>query len=298
MLSKWTLLSLLAIPLLPAQESPMAGAPSGLRCEYLADPVGIDVPQPRLSWVLEHSARGERQTAYQVLVSLKPEAAAGDQWDSGKVPSGQSVHVVYAGKLLTSGQSYYWKVRYWDSGDRPSPYSAAARFETGLFESAEWKGKWIAGANQIRKEFTLRARPVRARAYVAGLGYYELRINGHKVGDRVLDPAWTTYDKRVLYTVYDITDRLRPGDNAVGVMLGEGWFKSRALRMQAAKRWMSPLTKRGKPCPARSNPIASMTARSTMHGGRRPAGNALVLTTRFGKPPVSSTDPRACCPRR
>jgi len=232
MLSKWTLLSLLAIPLLPAQESPMAGAPSGLRCEYLADPVGIDVPQPRLSWVLEHSARGERQTAYQVLVSLKPEAAAGDQWDSGKVPSGQSVHVVYAGKLLTSGQSYYWKVRYWDSGDRPSPYSAAARFETGLFENAEWKGKWIAGANQIRKEFTLRARPVRARAYVAGLGYYELRINGHKVGDRVLDPAWTTYDKRVLYTVYDITDRLRPGDNAVGVMLGEGWFKSRALRMQ------------------------------------------------------------------
>jgi len=75
------------------------------------------------------------------------------------------------------------------------------------------------------RSFTLRARPVRARAYVAGLGYYELRINGHKVGDRVLDPAWTTYDKRVLYTVYDITDRLRPGDNAVGVMLGEGWFQ-------------------------------------------------------------------------
>src|ERR1035438_7780121 len=113
-----------------------------------------------------------------------------------------------------------------------SPYSAAARFETGLLDSADWKGKWIGGANQMRTEFTLAGRPVRARAYVAGVGFCELRINGRKVGDHVLDPAWTTYDKRVLYTVYDITERLRPGANAVGVMLGEGWFKSRALRMQ------------------------------------------------------------------
>ena len=156
----------------------------------------------------------------------------GDQWDSGKVASAESVHVIYAGKPLASGQSYYWKVRYWDSGDHASPYSAAARFETGLFESAAWKGKWIGGANQIRKEFSLPGRPIRARAYVAGVGYYELRVNGHKAGDHVLDPAWTTYDKRVLYTVYDITDRLRAGPNAVGVMLGEGWFKGRALRMQ------------------------------------------------------------------
>ncbi len=232
MLAKCAAVCALLIPLLPAQESPMAGAPSGLRCEYLTDPVGIDVPQPRFSWVLEHGARGERQTAYQVLVSVKPDAAAGDQWDSGKVASAESVHVIYAGKPLASGQSYYWKVRYWDSGDHASPYSAAARFETGLFESAAWKGKWIGGANQIRKEFSLPGRPIRARAYVAGVGYYELRVNGHKAGDHVLDPAWTTYDKRVLYTVYDITDRLRAGPNAVGVMLGEGWFKGRALRMQ------------------------------------------------------------------
>ena len=222
----------LIAPQLAAQESPMAGAPTGLRCEYLSDPAGIDVAQPRLSWILEHAARGERQTAYQVLVSLKAEVSAGDQWDSGKVSSSQSVHVAYAGKPLVSSQIYYWKVRFWDSGDRPSPYSAAARFETGLFKVSEWKGKWIDGSNQIRKEFTLAARPVRARAYIAGLGYYELRINGRKVGDHALDPAWTTYDKRVLYNVYDITERLRPGANAVGVMLGEGWFKARALRMQ------------------------------------------------------------------
>ena len=229
---KTAVLCILLCAWLPAQERSMAGAPSGLRCEYLTDPVGIDVRQPRFSWVLEHSHRGQKQSAYQVLVSLKPEIAAGDQWDSGKVSSGQSVHVAYAGKPLGSGRTYYWKVRYWDSGDGASPYSAAARFETGLLESTDWKGKWIGGANQIRKEFTLASRPERARAYIAGLGYYELRINGHKVGDRVLDPAWTTYDKRVLYSVYDITELLRQGPNAVAVMLGEGWFKSRALRIE------------------------------------------------------------------
>ncbi len=209
-----------------------AGAPAGLRCEYLTDPVGIDVPQPRFSWVLAHSARGQKQTAYQVLVSLQPDAPDGGQWDSGKVASGESVNVAYAGKALATGRTYYWKVRYWDSGDAASPYSAAARFDTGLLESADWHAQWIGGANQFRKEFTLPGRLLRARAYVAGLGYYELRINGRKVGDHLLDPAWTTYDKRVLYAVYDITGRLRPGPNAVGVMLGEGWFKSRALRLR------------------------------------------------------------------
>ena len=232
MLAKWAAILVAMVSLLPAQQIPMAGAPTGLRCEYLTDPMGIDVPQPRFSWVLEHGARGEKQTAYQVVVSVKPDLAAGDQWDSGKAPAGQSVNVEYAGKPLAGGRTYYWKVRYWDSGDHASPYSSAARFDTGLFESGDWQGQWIGGANQIRKEFTLPGRAVRARAYVAGLGYYELRVNGHKVGDHLLDPAWTTYDKRVLYAVYDITERLRPGANALGVMLGEGWFKSRALRMQ------------------------------------------------------------------
>ncbi|HTQ53854.1 MAG TPA: family 78 glycoside hydrolase catalytic domain [Bryobacteraceae bacterium] len=228
MLAKWLLLGAALSPLLLAQ----AGAPAGLRCEYLTDPLGVDVRQPRLSWVLEHSARGERQSAYQVLVSLHSEVTAGDVWDSGKVTGAEPVQVAYGGKALVSGQTYYWRVRFWDSQDRASPYSEVARFETGLFDAGDWKGRWIGGANQMRREFTLPERPLRARAYVAGLGYYELRINGHKVGDHVLDPAWTTYDKRVLYTVYDVTERLRKGPNAVGVMLGNGWFKSRALRMQ------------------------------------------------------------------
>ncbi|MBI3666699.1 MAG: family 78 glycoside hydrolase catalytic domain, partial [Acidobacteria bacterium] len=207
-------------------------APAGLRVEYLVDPVGTDVAQPRFSWILEHPERGQKQSAYQVLVSAAPAASGGDQWDSGRVTSGQSVNVVYAGKPLQSGLTYYWKVRYWDKNGAASPSSAVARFEMGLLSSAEWKGKWIGGQNQLRKEFTLSGRPVRARAYVTGLGYYELRLNGRKVGNHVLDPAWTTYDKRVLYAAYDITNFLNQGANAVGVMLGEGWYKSRALLLQ------------------------------------------------------------------
>jgi alpha-L-rhamnosidase len=207
-------------------------APNGLRVEYLADPVGIDVAQPRFSWVLNHTGRGQGQTACQILISTMPAVPTGDQWDSSRVASPESVHVVYAGKTLESGKTYYWKVRYWDKQDRPSAYSDTARFEMGLLKPADWTGRWIAGGNTLRKEFSLAAKPVRARAYIAGAGYYELRVNGHKIGDRVLDPAWTTYDKRVLYATYDITKLLRAGANAIGVMLGEGWYHNRALKMQ------------------------------------------------------------------
>jgi alpha-L-rhamnosidase len=207
-------------------------APSRLRCEYLDNPMGIDMPHPRFSWVLEHSGRGERQTAYQVTVSSAPDASTSDQWDSGKVANAQSAQVAYQGRPLVSGRTYYWRVRWWDKEGAASPWSRTARFDTGLLDRGEWKGRWIGGAGQLRKEFDLKARPARARIYLAGLGYYELRINGRKAGDHVLDPGWTTWEKRVLYTVYDVTSLLRQGPNAVAVMLGEGWYKNRALLMQ------------------------------------------------------------------
>jgi alpha-L-rhamnosidase len=194
--------------------------------------MGVDVAQPRFSWVLEHAERGQGQSGYQVLVGLKPNLETGDQWDSGQVKSAQSTQVAYGGKGLESGQTYYWKVRYWDKNGRASPYSTPGMFGTGLLASSDWKGKFIGGANQLRKEFALARRPRRARAYIAGLGYYELRINGRKAGRSVLDPGWTTYDKRVLYASYDVTGLLAQGPNAVGVVLGQGWYTSRALLLQ------------------------------------------------------------------
>jgi alpha-L-rhamnosidase len=218
--------------LLGADEAKGPQAPAGLRCEYLVNPFGVDTPRPRLAWVLDHSERGQGQSSYEILVSTQPNAQEGDLWASGKVDSTDTTHVVYAGKALQSGSSYFWRIRYWDKDGRQSPFSQVARFDTGLFSRDDWKGKWIGGKNQLRKEFELGKTAVRARAYVCGLGYYELRLNGHKVGRNVLDPAWTTYDKRALYVTYDVTGYLQPGRNAVAVMLGQGWFKANALLVQ------------------------------------------------------------------
>jgi alpha-L-rhamnosidase len=208
-----------------------------LRCEYLADPLGIDVVQPRLSWRLEASWRGQRQTAYQILAAgeekLLREGKA-DLWDSGKVASDQSIHVAYAGKPLASRMRCYWKVRVWDRDDKPTPFSETAVWEMGLLTPEDWQGKWISApggtdkspqpAPLFRKAFTLGRRPVSARVYICGLGYYELHLNGAKVGDHVLDPAFTPYDRRALYVTYDVTRQLKKGPNALGVTLGNGWY--------------------------------------------------------------------------
>ena len=226
-----------AILLLAGQVSAAEGPapPANLRTEYLANPLGIDVRAPRFAWTLDSGDRGELQRAWQILVATREELLAkdqGDQWDSAKIASDDSTQVVYQGKPLESGRTYYWKVRWWDKEDRASAYSSAATFEVGLLDRDDWKAQWIGGANQLRTEFELAQAPVRARAYVSGLGYYELRINGAKVGANVLDPAWTTYSKRVLYSTYDVTGMLTSGRNAVGVMLGQGWYGKRALLVQ------------------------------------------------------------------
>jgi alpha-L-rhamnosidase len=225
----WTLFS-------PAThaEGDMVGAfpPENLRCEYLEDPVGIDVEKPRFSWVLKHAERGQNQTAFQLIVSTDSSAERADVWDSGKVLSEQSLHVSFEGKPLESDRTYFWKVRYWDSQDNPSLYSQVARFDTGLFREEDWEGEWIGGKNQLRKEFHIDGSVERGRVHVCGLGYYELRINGKRVGKNVLDPGYTTYEKRILYSSYDVTHLLENGDNAVGVMLGKGWSPVRLLMLQ------------------------------------------------------------------
>ena len=206
--------------------------PRNLRCEYLENPMGIDVEKPRFFWVLDHSQRGQVQTAYQLVVSSDPLFEEADVWDSGKVFSDRSLHVVYEGKPLESDRTYFWKVRYWDGQDVASPYSPVAHFDTGLLNPEDWEGEWIGGKNQLRKEFFVNGQVKRGRAYVCGLGYYELRLNGQKVGNNVLDPGYTTYEKRVLYSTYDITSYLRSEENGMGVMLGKGWSTVRLLKIQ------------------------------------------------------------------
>ena len=199
-----------------------------LRCEYLANPNGIDVLQPRLSWMLDSDRRGEKQTAYQVVVTT----TQGELWDSGKVPSDQSIQVEYAGKPLSSRQACQWRVRVWDKDGKPSAWSKPATWTMGLLTPDDWQAKWIgspagelvAPAPLLRKTFTV-AQPIkRATVYVTGLGFYELHLNGGKVGDHEMDPGFTRYDRRVLYATHDVAPQIHRGVNTIGMMLGNGWF--------------------------------------------------------------------------
>ena len=201
-----------------------------LRCEYVARPMGIDIPQPRLSWTLWSDERGQRQTAYRILVASTPELLEQDRadlWDTGKVGSDRTCHVAYGGKPLRSLQRCYWKVRVWDKNGQPSGWSEVSWWEMGMLSPNQWQAKWIrASASEpaplFRKEFTVQSGLQRARALICGLGYYELYLNGERIGEQVLDPAQTDYEKRAFYVVHDVTAPLREGTNCIGVMLGNG----------------------------------------------------------------------------
>ncbi|MEN6407816.1 MAG: family 78 glycoside hydrolase catalytic domain [Thermoguttaceae bacterium] len=228
--------------------------PTRLQCEYLVDPLGIDVATPRLSWALTISEaathRGQRQTAYQVLVASSRSRLAenaGDLWDSGRVKSDATFGVEYAGKPLASRCRCYWKVRVWDRDGKASAWSPEAFWETALLDPSDWEARWIndgrATPDQVgdffrddpaplfRKEFPI-DKPVRsARLYVTGLGYYAARLNGADVGDRLLDPGWTDYEKRVFYSTYDVTSRIVQGRNCLGLVAGNGWYNPLPMKM-------------------------------------------------------------------
>jgi len=204
-----------------------------LLCEYSSNPIGLDEKKPRFSWEVEVNDQGKFQSAYQILVASSREEIQnnhGDVWDSGKVKSEQSVNNVFEGKLLESGEKYFWKVKIWDEKGKEGLTSDISTFEMGLLNPKDWEGYWIEQDDEeikgplFRKDFIIEKDIKRARAYVTGLGYYELRLNGEKVGEEVLDPGWTGYDKRILYTTHDITEGLKKGKNAVGIMLGNGRY--------------------------------------------------------------------------
>ena len=118
--------------------------PIGLRCEYLVDPLGLDEPHPRLSWRVESSERGEKQTAYEILVASEAgKIDSPDLWDSEKVTNSQTVNIIYAGKPLTSRQRCFWKVKVWDKNSRESSWSEAAFWSMGMLRAEDWKAEWI-----------------------------------------------------------------------------------------------------------------------------------------------------------
>lgn len=215
-----------------------------LRCEYLANPLGIDEGRPRLSWQVTSAERGQRQTAYQIVVASEEatlKKGHGDLWDSGRVASEETVNVVYAGKPLGSRQRCYWKVRVWDRGGRASKWSEAGFWTMGLLKREDWQAQYISfrdqtpvfdsgkslflpAARQYRKEFAV-AKPVRrATAYATALGIYELHLNGARVGEAYFAPGWCDYHERAYYNTYDVTRLVKPGPNGFGAWVADGWY--------------------------------------------------------------------------
>ena len=222
---------------------------SELRCEYLIDPLSIETREPRLSWQIESKARGTRQSAYQIIVAshrARLASSTGDLWDTGKVPSNQTIQIAYEGTRLQSRQQCFWKVRVWDQNGQASSWSEPAQWAMGLMEPADWSAKWIGdklpsvenvSATMLRREFTLSSKAKRAIVYASALGVYEMSINGRRVGDQLLAPEFTDYHSRTQYQAYDVTSLLKPGANAIGALLGDGWYAgSVGLAQMALKK--------------------------------------------------------------
>ena len=205
-----------------------------LRTEFATNPIGIGTYRPRFSWKFSHQRSWEQATDFQILVASSMESLSegiGDLWDSGKVPTNRSQLVEYGGRPLKSRSAGHWMVRLWDSEESASDFSASGSFEVALLEQSDWLANWVgfpAGRNgkplYFRNTYTLDKEVARARAYVCGLGWYEFRVNGRKVGDRVLEPAQCEFSKRVLYSTFDITEYLNSGANVFGAIVGAGWY--------------------------------------------------------------------------
>ncbi|MBC8180913.1 glycoside hydrolase family 78 protein [candidate division KSB1 bacterium] len=229
-----------------------------LRCEYLRNPLGIDVTKPRFSWILESNKRDQKQSAYQILMASSKEKLdgnKGDLWDSGKIESDKSIQIVYNGKPLQSKVRCFWKVQVWDKNGEKSDWSDTAMFTMGLLENSDWEAEWIGAPKEnpeigkkrippsplLRKSFAVSEEMDYAYLYVTSLGDYELRLNGKKVGNHVLAPEWTDYLKRVQYQTYDVTEFLSQGENVIGAVLADGWYAGRL----GPVRWDKNYPRRG-----------------------------------------------------
>ncbi len=202
-----------------------------LRCEYLYQPMGIDMKTPRLFW---NCVDGVEQTAYEILAE---DEDGKELWATGKVSSCKMTHIPYEGKPLDSRTHVNWKVRLWDEMDQPGEWSDTAFFEMGLLYASDWKASWITGDYKVNKKLRYpvdyfrksmvidTAQVKKARLYVSACGLYRGDINGKRIGDFVLAPGLTDYRKRIQYQVYDVTQELQDGENHLDFMLADGWYR-------------------------------------------------------------------------
>ena len=230
-----------------------------LACEAVVNPLGIDTYHPQLSWKINSSARGVLQQAFRIIVAEGEAGPDGEQtiWDTKKV-LGTAVSCRYEGPAFLSGKRYFWKVQVWDDSGHVSAWSPAAWFETGLLHLSDWKANWIeprlppiikyksglpvllgwkkkdpfpekdlTPCSLLRKEFTVQSGLKRARIYATAHGIYSLHINGVRADQRELAPEFTSYNKLLLYQVYDVTGRLAKGKNAIGATVADGWYGGR-----------------------------------------------------------------------
>jgi alpha-L-rhamnosidase len=241
-----------------------------LTCEYISEPLGIDRVNPHLAWQVISNQRGKTQSAYQILVASSIDRLnekKADYWNSGRIASNRTTNIKYNGKQLTSRAECIWKVRSWDEHGNPSAWSEPARWTIGLLDSAAWNASWISSsykevsrersffqskgtpfdgsdssATYLRKEVNVSKKLKRATASITGLGYYELFINGKKIGDHVLDPVFTDYQKQVNYCTYNVTSNFNEGNNAIGVILGNGFYNlpTQDLFQMNRAHWKTP----------------------------------------------------------
>lgn len=205
-----------------------------LKCEHIENPIGIDTPFPRFTWQISDDRQGAKQKAWQLIIgtdSVEVASEKGNYWVSDKQETIQN-NVTYAGKPLGPFTKYFWTVKIWDKNGHPFELAPVSSFETGMMQPKNWKGDWVNDSRDedlkpapyFRKTINM-AKPIKsARIYIAVAGLYELFINGEKVGDHHLDPMYTRYDRRILYLAHDVTKMMNEGKNAVGLLLGNGWY--------------------------------------------------------------------------
>jgi len=231
-----------------------AVAIENMKCEGQNSPSGVEESRPRLSWQLKSSIRNVLQQSYRILVSDDAERLnrnEGNIWDSKRVVSSASLQVPFGGKILKATKTYYWKLMVWDNFGNQSGWSAVQEWQMGLLTKSDWhNANWIAydempdsarilpshlgkrdrsggSLNDVlpllRKDIWVNKQITKATVFMAGLGHFELHINGKKIGDHLLDAGWTNYEKEALYVPFDVTAALKNGENTIGVMLGNGF---------------------------------------------------------------------------